>query len=435
MKLPHTLLEEKHLPVMLNEVIKICSPQSSGVYLDCTFGAGGYSKAILKFKGTKVVALDRDHRVKKIADKLKEKFHSRFSFHTKRFSDLDKISTNKLDAVIFDLGISSMQLDDLSRGFSFKSNSELDMSMGLSNNTLKNVINKYDVTDLKNILKFLGDEEDAGKIAKNIIIQRGHKSIVTTNELVEIIKKSKKKDFKKKIDASTKTFQALRIFVNQEISELIEGIIKAAKILKPGGKLIIVSFHSLEDKIVKYFFKNFAKNYSRQNKYLPEKKELNVSLFEIYKNKTFKASKEEIKANPRARSAKLRVAIRSDVKFQEPEDLKKNLNILLIWRKKMRNKKLLVSIVIFSFLLFFTSIIKNKTRVIEKNINNLERKISHVEKELYESQLDFHYLSSPNMLQDKISFLTSEQYQFMSLSKIYLNYDHFISEKKKLTKK
>ena len=120
MKLPHISLEEKHLPVMLNEVIKICSPQSSGVYLDCTFGAGGYSKAILKFKGTKVVALDRDHRVKKIADKFKEKFHSRFSFHTKRFSDLDKISSNKLDAVIFDLGVSSMQLEDLSRGFSFK---------------------------------------------------------------------------------------------------------------------------------------------------------------------------------------------------------------------------------------------------------------------------------------------------------------------------
>ena len=227
-----------------------------------------------------------------------------------------------------------MQLEDLSRGFSFKSNSELDMSMGLSNNTLKNVINKYDVTDLKNIIKFLGDEEDAGKIAKNIIIQRGHKSIVTTNELVEVIKKSKKKDYKKKIDVSTKTFQALRIFVNQEISELINGVIKAAKILKPGGKLIVVSFHSLEDKIVKYFFKNFAKNYSRQNKYLPEKKELNLSLFEIYKNRTFKASKEEIKTNPRARSAKLRVAIRSDVKFQEPEDLKKKFKYFTDLEKK-----------------------------------------------------------------------------------------------------
>ena len=171
-----------------------------------------------------------------------------------------------------------MQLDDLSRGFSFKSNSELDMSMGLNNNTLKNIINKYDLTDLKNIFKFLGDEEDAGKIAKNIIIQRGHKSIVTTNELVEVIKKSKKR-LQEKIDVSTKTFQALRIFLNQEISELIDGIIKAAKILKPGGKLIVVSFHSLEDKIIKYFFKNFAKNYSRQNKYLPEKKRIEFISF------------------------------------------------------------------------------------------------------------------------------------------------------------
>ena len=161
---------------------------------------------------------------------------------------------------------------------------------------------------MRDIIKTFGEEEDATRIAKNIVSQRIKKKLETTDELVKIIKKSKKKNYKKKINESTKTFQAIRIFVNKEISELIEGIIKATKILKPGGKLIVISFHSIEDKIVKFYFKNFSKNYSRANKYLPEKNE-KYSLFESYKNKTIKASTKEIKKNPRSRSAKLRVIL------------------------------------------------------------------------------------------------------------------------------
>ena len=330
MKLPHTSLEEQHLPVMINEVLNICKPENGGNFMDCTFGGGGYSSAILKFRNVKVVALDRDNQVSIIAKKLKIKFHSNFCFFNEKFSNLDLVSNIKYDAVIFDLGLSSIQLDNLSRGFSFKSKSELDMSMGLTNVSAKEVLNTLNNDNLKDIIKIFGEENDASVISKNIIKERNFKQIETTDELVKIIKRSKKKNFKKrKIDESTKTFQAIRIFVNKEISELIEGMIKATKILKPGGKLVILSFHSIEDKIIKFYFKNFSKNRSRSNKYLPENSSL--SLFDNYKNKILKASIKELNRNPRSRSAKLRVATRSTEKFFDPKELRikfKNLTDL-----------------------------------------------------------------------------------------------------------
>ena len=332
MKLPHTSLEAKHLPVMIDEVLKICNPKNGGNYMDCTFGAGGYSRELLKFHETKVVALDRDKHVIELANKLKSDFKSRFVFYNKRFSNLDLISTHKFDAVIFDLGISSIQLDDLSRGFSFKSQSELDMSMGLTEISAKKVLNTYSSQDLRDIIKIFGEEEEALKISKNIVKERSKSIINTTDELVKIIKKSKKKNYKK-INESTKTFQALRIFVNKEFTELIEGIIKATKILNPGGKLIIISFHSIEDKIIKFFFKNFSKNRSRSNKYMPEKSD-NLFLFDDYKNKVIKANAKEVKRNPRSRSAKLRYAIRSSDEFIEPQELRNKFKYLTDLEKR-----------------------------------------------------------------------------------------------------
>ena len=334
MKLPHTSLEGKHLPVMLDEVLEICSSKNGGLFMDCTFGAGGYSNELLKLQQTKIIALDRDKKVIEIADKLKNKFPSRFTFYNKRFSNLDQVVKKKFDTVIFDLGISSAQLDDLSRGFSFNSKHELNMSMGLSNLSAKSVINNFNEDDLKNIFKLFGEEKEASRIAKNIIKERRDRSINTTDELVNIIKKSKKKNYKKKIDESTKVFQALRIFVNQEISELIEGIIKATKILKPGGKLVVISFHSLEDKIVKFYFKNFSQNQSQSNRYLPENKNKNTFLFKNYKNKIITASSEELKKNPRSRSAKLRFAIRSNVEFEDPKELRNKFQHLTDLEKK-----------------------------------------------------------------------------------------------------
>ena len=314
--------EISHYPVMLNEVIKICSPKPGGIYIDCTFGGGGYSKNILKFKNTKVIAFDRDDFISTISDKLEKEFPKRFFFHQKKFSQINTVVTDKsAEAVIFDLGLSNIQLKNLDRGFSFNSKSSLDMSMGLSIISAEEVINKFSEQKLKLIIKILGEEKDASRIAKNIVRARSIKKIARVNQLVDIIKRSKKKNYNEKINPSTKTFQALRIFVNKEVTELIEGIISATKALKPGGQILVVSFHSIEDKIVKYFFNNFSSNKSKPSRYIPYSVNTKSHLFNSYKNKIFKPTKEEINENPPSRSAKLRFATRSTNNFFYPREL------------------------------------------------------------------------------------------------------------------
>jgi 16S rRNA (cytosine1402-N4)-methyltransferase len=316
-------LELSHFPVMLNEVIKIISSPKGGKFIDCTFGGGGYSAEILKHSKTYVMALDRDLSTLTKAKELKFKFSRRFKFHQKKFSQVDNISKDFFDAVIFDLGLSSMQLDDLDRGFSFKSNKKLNMTMGLNEISALDAVNNLSEIDLRAVIKILGDEKEAFKIAKNIVKHRRNKKITNTDDLVQIIEKSKKKNFFNKISPCTKTFQALRIFVNKEITELINGVISATKRLKPGGKIVVVSFHSIEDKIIKFFFTNFSTNRSRPSRYIPEQKIIEKVLFDEYKNRVFRPSKEELKKNNRSRSAKLRFAIRSKHKFKYPEELKK----------------------------------------------------------------------------------------------------------------
>ena len=314
-------LEFSHFPVMLNEVLKISSPSTRKKFIDCTFGGGGYSKEILKFLKTKVFAIDRDKKVLVEAKKIEKKFPRRFKFHQLKFSQLETISIDNVDVVIFDLGLSSIQLDDFDRGFSFKSNKKLNMTMGLNEISALEAINNLSEINLKLVIKILGDEKEASKIAKNIVNHRNTKKIKNTNELVKIIEKSKKKNYSNKINPCTKTFQALRIFVNKEITELINGIINATKKLKPGGKILVISFHSIEDRIVKYFFTNFSKNKSRSSRYLPETKVVDTALFEQYQNRVLRPSNEEISQNNRSRSAKLRFATRSQNDFEYPVDL------------------------------------------------------------------------------------------------------------------
>ena len=314
-------LEFYHFPVMLKEVLKIASVSKGGKFIDCTFGGGNFSKEILKYSSTFVEAYDRDKKILPKARELEKKFPKRFKFYQIKFSQLDTISSEYADAVIFDLGLSSIQLDDLNRGFSFKSSKSLDMSMGLNEISAFDAVNKLSESDLKLVIKILGEERDASKIAKNIVKYRKITKIDNTSELVKIIEKSKKKNYLSKINPCTKTFQALRIFVNKEITELINGIINATKRLKPGGKILVISFHSLEDRIVKYFFNNFSKNKSRPSRYFPEHKASNLVLFDDYKNKTLRPSKKEIDYNIRARSAKLRFATRSKNKFTQPVEL------------------------------------------------------------------------------------------------------------------
>ncbi len=314
-------LELSHFPVMLNEVLKISLLSSNKNFIDCTFGGGGFSKEILKYSNTTVQAIDRDKKAYTIAKDLEKKFPQRFKFYQKKFSQLENISKENVDAIIFDLGLSSIQLNDLSRGFSFKSNKKLNMTMGLNEISALEAINNLSEKNLKLVIKILGDEKEASKIAKNIAKYRKIKKITNTTELVKIIEKSKKKKYISKINPCTKTFQAIRIFVNKEITELITGVINATKKLKPGGKILVISFHSLEDRIIKYFFTNFSKNHSRSSRYLPENDASRLILFEEYKNKVLRPSKQEIEQNNRSRSAKLRFATRSSDKFEYPDEL------------------------------------------------------------------------------------------------------------------
>ena len=311
-------LETSHFPVMLNEVINISSPKKGGFFVDCTFGGGGYSKSILEYPKTKLIGIDRDKSVTFIAKKLEKKFKNRFQFFQVKFSQIDKILKENADTIIFDLGLSSLQLKNLSRGFSFHSQDKLDMTMGLSDFSAVEVVNNLSEIQLKSIIKILGEEQEAKIIAKSIVKARSNKKITKVHELVKIIEKSKKIKFPSKINPSTKTFQALRIFVNKEITELMNGMVNATKYLKPGGKIIVVTFHSIEDKIVKFFFKNFSKNKSNPSRYLPEENSKNSALFENYVNRIIRPTKEEIKDNYPSRSAKLRFAVRSKNNFFYP---------------------------------------------------------------------------------------------------------------------
>ena len=188
-------LVSSHFPVMLNEVIKISSPSDGGKYIDCTFGGGGYTKELLKFPNTKVISLDRDNFVEKKANIFKKKYASRFIFYNEKFSNLNKVieKNTKVDAIIFDLGVSSFQLSDMKRGFSYKSKERIDMSMGLTSLSAEEVINNYGEDNLKLIIKILGEEKEASKIVRNIIRARKIKKITKVSELVNIIEKSKKK--------------------------------------------------------------------------------------------------------------------------------------------------------------------------------------------------------------------------------------------------
>ena len=318
-------LENTHFPVLLDEVIQICNPSKKNqLVIDCTFGGGGYSKELLKFPNIKVIALDRDKSAIERAEILRKKSPKKFTFYNEKFSNLDKIINlkTKPDVIIFDLGLSTFQLKDYSRGFSFNATDKIDMRMGLSDTSAEKVINTLDEHSLKLVIKILGEEQEANRIVKNIIKVRQIKKIDTVTELVKIIESSKKKNFNKKINVCTKTFQALRIFVNKETSELIEGLIKATQLVRKGGKIIIISFHSIEDKIVKYYFTNYSSNKSNPSRYMPSQSNLKNSFFERYKNNFLTPSLKELIKNPASRSAKLRQAVRTEQEFNYPEEFK-----------------------------------------------------------------------------------------------------------------
>ena len=316
-------LEKKHFPVLLDELIKIISPRYSGTFLDCTFGQGGYSEKILEHPKNKVVALDRDLKSIKLSDKFKKKFRNRFEFYHQKFSEIENLNINNLKAIIFDLGYSTNQIFDNEKGLSFNFEGELNMRMGLNSFSAHDVINKLDKIELTKIFKYFGDEKDARKISQIILKKRNQKTL-TTKDLVEIINKQKK-NYNYKINKSTKIFQSLRIFVNQEISQLINGLINAYKLLPINSYIIVVTFHSLEDRIVKFFFKNYSED-KKISRYLPSSINSN-KVFELINKKAISPSLQEIQKNPPSRSAKLRYVkkIKDGANFDEFLSKFKNL--------------------------------------------------------------------------------------------------------------
>ncbi|MDB3939143.1 16S rRNA (cytosine(1402)-N(4))-methyltransferase RsmH [Candidatus Pelagibacter sp.] len=299
---------QKHYPVLLKEIISIISPQYGGTFIDCTFGQGGYSKKILEFEKTKVIALDRDIESETKANLLKNKFEDRFLFKNIKFSQLNnlKLKNENIKGVIFDLGYSYTQIKDSKKGLSFQSEGNLNMQMGLNNYSAEDAINKLDEKELDKVFKFFGEEKESKFIARNIVKERSKKKI-DTQTLVKIIDNTKrKKNFK--VHSATKVFQALRILVNKEISELIFGLVNATKVLKKDGVLAVVTFHSLEDKIVKYFLKSLSEQKS-VSRYAPLTEQPDT-LLRLIKKKAIVPSNEEINENLPSRSAKLRYAIK-----------------------------------------------------------------------------------------------------------------------------
>ena len=301
---------QKHYPVLLKEIISIITPQYGGTFIDCTFGQGGYSKKILEFEDTKVIALDRDIESEVKANQLINKFEDRFLFKNIKFSQLNnlKLKNESVKGVIFDLGYSYTQIKDSKKGLSFQSEGNLNMQMGLNSYSAEDVINKLDERELDKVFKFFGEEKESKFIARNIVKERSKKKI-DTKTLVEIIDKTKrKKNFR--THSATKVFQALRILVNKEISELIFGLINATKVLKKDGVLVVVTFHSLEDKIVKHFFKSLSEQKSI-SRYTPVT-EQPETLLRLNEKKAIVPSDKEIKENLPSRSAKLRYAIKKN---------------------------------------------------------------------------------------------------------------------------
>jgi len=302
-----------HIPVLLDEVINSLSLKDEGFYVDATFGLGGYSKEILSKHNCNLLAIDRDPEAKKFAQPIQSCFKEKFTFINGRFSELIKFlkdkNINKVDGIVFDLGVSSPQLDNKERGFSFKSDGPLDMRMSLEGPTAEEFINKVEEKTLADIIYEYGDEVFSRRIAKNIANERVTKRINSTLQLATIIRKSIPFS-KQKIDPATRTFQAIRIYLNNEIDELEKGLIAAEKSLHPDGILAVVSFHSIEDRIIKEFFIKCSKS-KPISRYLPKEDKRKNSL-EILTKKPIYPSEKEMAENRRSRSAKLRVARRTE---------------------------------------------------------------------------------------------------------------------------
>jgi len=295
-----------HVPVLLAEVLDALAPLAGARILDGTFGAGGYSRALLQ-AGASVIGVDRDPSVLPHVERLRAEFPDRFSFVPGTFSELDELADGAVDGVVLDIGVSSMQLDRAERGFSFMNDGPLDMRMSSDGESAADLVNNLDETDLANLLFAFGEERKSRRIAHAIVAARDAAPITTTLQLARLIEKTIGRKFGEAHPA-TRSFQALRIAVNGEFDQLVEGLFAAERLLGEGGRLAVVTFHSLEDRIAKRFF-DPEKSAPTQSRHLPQRVGEAVRWSRV--GKAVKAGPEELARNPRARSATLRAGTRT----------------------------------------------------------------------------------------------------------------------------
>ncbi len=312
----------RHISVLLREALDQLRPHAGGVYVDATFGAGGYSRAILEIPGTRVIGIDRDRSAIAGGFDLVDKSEGRLTLVEDRFSNLAGVCAGlglaTIDGVVMDVGVSSMQVDQGERGFSFRLDGPLDMRMGHSGPTAADVIARASEAELADIIYLFGEERHSRGIARAIVAARREAPITTTRALADIVSRnvrSKPGD----IHPATRTFQALRIFVNEELDELQLGLEAAEGVLKTGGRLVVVSFHSLEDRIVKNFLSERSKT-GGGSRHLPELAQSEPS-FQLLTRRPLTPGDAEVAANPRARSAKLRAAVRTAAPARPPHSL------------------------------------------------------------------------------------------------------------------
>ena len=327
----------RHIPVLLTEVLEILNPQAGETYIDGTFGAGGYARAILEAANCRLIAFDRDITAVRAAAGLCQQFPNRLTVINRPFSQIEEFARVEMtpndtpllegpliNGIVLDIGVSSMQLDQAERGFSFMHDGPLDMRMSAAIDPLDNsvvdagpsasdFINSADEEDIANVIYEFGDERRSRAIARAIVKKRAEAPFTRTSELADLVLRvfhGRKEDGR---HPATRTFQALRIHVNDELGEL-EAVLRAAeRLLKPGGRLVVVSFHSLEDRIVKQFLTERAGREPNASRYLPPQSiQTSPPSFRILNTRPLTPSKGELDVNPRARSARLRAAVRTE---------------------------------------------------------------------------------------------------------------------------
>lgn len=316
----------RHIPVLLSQVLDALAPIEGGTFIDGTFGAGGYTRAILDSGAAEVLAIDRDPTAIAAGADLVAGQGGRLKLIPGRFGELDALAkeagVEAVDGVVLDIGVSSMQLDEAWRGFSFQEAGPLDMRMSRDGPTAADVVNTTREEDLADILYELGEERRSRAIARAIVKAREEKPIATTEELSGLVVRVLGRRREDDRHPATRTFQALRIFVNDELGELARGLMAAERILKPGGRLVVVTFHSLEDRVVKRFFVSRGGRAPSGSRHLPTSPADSLAQsFRIINQRPLTSSQDEVAANARARSARLRAAVRTDAPAWAPVDL------------------------------------------------------------------------------------------------------------------